>query len=113
MTKISAEKRRFSRNDIRWMPTIDGKVMAFRKFPFSGYATRREAVAAAKAYQEAEDEKTARMCGWVQVEEGGVKFVMHPEHGWMAPDWATAVTPGFKAARWLQAMRVRNPEFFA
>jgi hypothetical protein len=50
--KLSAEKRSFGRRDIRWMPTIAGKIMASGGFPFGGYATRREAVAAAKHYQE-------------------------------------------------------------
>jgi hypothetical protein len=54
MAKISAEKRSYSHGrDIRWMPVIDGKVMASGKFPFGGYDTRREAIAAAKLYQEA------------------------------------------------------------
>jgi hypothetical protein len=35
----------------RWMPTINGKIVAGGNLPFGGFGTRREAIAAAKRFE--------------------------------------------------------------
>lgn len=35
----------------RWMPTINGKIVSGGDLPFGGFATRRDAVAAAKVFE--------------------------------------------------------------
>ena len=53
-TGCSAVSRRFSPDmKLRWMPTVDGEVVARAPLPFSGFDTRPEAVAAARQYKEA------------------------------------------------------------
>ena len=45
----SAVSRRFSPDrKLRWMPTVAGKIIVGGAVPFSGFATRREAMKAAK-----------------------------------------------------------------
>ena len=51
--KCSAASRRFSPDmELRWMPTIDGNVIAGGRIPFSGFETRSEAVAAAELHSQ-------------------------------------------------------------
>lgn len=49
--KYSAVSRRFSPDmRLRWMPTIDGQIIAGGTLPFSGFGTRAEAIAAAARF---------------------------------------------------------------
>lgn len=53
--KPSAISQSFGAADRRWMPTLDDAVIkpgGIHGIPFGGYATRREAIAAAKAVRE-------------------------------------------------------------
>jgi hypothetical protein len=50
--RCSAVVRRLSPDrKKRWMPTINGKIVAGGRLPFGGFATRREAIAAAKDFE--------------------------------------------------------------
>jgi hypothetical protein len=49
VSHASAASRRFSPDmKLRWLPVIDGKVVVGRAIPFSGFATKAEAINAAK-----------------------------------------------------------------
>ena len=58
------------------------------------------------------DEEMARSGGWEILECDGFQCVMQAEHGWLAPDWKAAATPGYKPGPWLATLRVSHPEFF-
>jgi hypothetical protein len=46
--RFSAVSRRFSPDmELRWLPTVNGKVIVGGAIPFSGFDTRAQAVAAA------------------------------------------------------------------
>ena len=50
-TGCSAVSRRFSPDmQLRWMPTVDGQIIASGTLPFSGFDTRAEAIKAAQEY---------------------------------------------------------------
>jgi len=59
--RASAISRRFLPDlERRWMPTIDGEIKTGGELPFSGFATRREAIAAAEQLinsQRSEDQR--------------------------------------------------------
>jgi hypothetical protein len=60
-TGCSALPRRFSPDmKLRWMPTVDGNVIAGGTLPFSGFDTRREAVAAARRHKNGDHQFTQR-----------------------------------------------------
>ncbi|WP_315833945.1 hypothetical protein [Bradyrhizobium prioriisuperbiae] len=61
--QCSATPRRFSPDmKKRWLPTIDGKVVTDSRFPFSGFATRSEAIEAARtSRQNTNGEKKCRV----------------------------------------------------
>lgn len=51
LVRCSAVSRRFSPDmKLRWMPTVDGNIVAAPPLPFSGFDTRAEAVEAAVSY---------------------------------------------------------------
>lgn len=51
--KCSAVSRRFSPDmNLRWMPTIAGKIMTGGDLPFGGFGTRADAIAAAKRFRD-------------------------------------------------------------
>ena len=58
-------------------------------------------------------EEAARICGWVPLKCDGFECVHHPEHGFLAPDFAAASDPDFRTGPWLASLRVSHRALFA